>query len=215
MHPSAMHRRIGSEAPLALAVAVIVGCGADAGPPSAQPIEALGGPWQALPFAVGDEVIQAAVLPCLGQHPAVLPPGATLSLADVRGGGRIDLFFVASGDLTATCTVSWSGAEGFALLGGGPGSEPPPPGPGKIEMRSSSTAQESGPNGEPLAVITAISGRVGAGVAGVDVRLGPKVIRASTANTWFAAWWPRGDLNLSLQPLGPDGLPLGPPQPQR
>jgi hypothetical protein len=68
-----------------------------------------------------------------------------------------------------------------------------------------------GGNGNTTSTIT---GRVGPGVAAVDVVFSSgSRVRATTANGWFVAWWPSGDGHVTVQGLDANGQPLGAPHP--
>jgi hypothetical protein len=200
---------------VAVALAVLAaGCGDAPAPEPAQPIFELSTPWQPQPFRIRDDVLAAALTACRGTGPRLVPANARVVLADVRGADRVDfLFTVGTDEITCTTTASTGGA--FEFAGGGNGAieklDPPPAGTARIEWTASGGATA---NGVVSDASTSVLGRVGPGVAAVDlIRSKGGRVRATTANGWFSAWWPTDDAEFRVQAIGPDGQPIGPPKP--
>jgi hypothetical protein len=63
-----------------------------------------------------------------------------------------------------------------------------------IEFGGGASRSLSGAPGQPVDTRSFASGRVGTGVAVVEIVLGSnRSLQASLNDGWFAAWWPTGD----------------------
>ena len=175
-----------------LAGLLLSGCG-DSGEtiiPAAGATE-IAGPYRPEPYGALDAAIVASMeAKCRkGQDGApIIPPAASLVLADARGGGRLYLMFRGANGETGECVGSMD-ASGNLMMeggGGGVGDDIPPPGP--LELGSSSGMSSlGGPEGS----WSAQAGTIGSEVGGVVIELGDGTrIVATTAGGRYAAWWP-------------------------
>jgi hypothetical protein len=216
VHPAGMGRRVRLAACVSIALAmagVVAGCGEET--PAAGGITALQSAWLAQPIPVGTEIVQAAVRTCRANDSGLIPLTSTAVLADVRGGGRIAVVF--SGpreqvflcllDATADGKLSWSSG-----WGGDRHSAEGPLAVGEVRPEEPQPARVDAASGIAEPILTA-TGRVGRGVAGVDLILGSgERVRATTAAGWYAAWWPNDIGVTGYQALNGAGAPLGPVQ---
>lgn len=175
-----------------LAGLLLAGCG-DSGEtiiPAAGVTE-LTGPYRAEPYRAFDTAVIAAVeAECRKAQgaPPMIPPAASLVLADARGGGRVYLMFRGANGETGECFGTIDAAGQVAIEGGGGGASEDVPEPGPLELGSSSGMSSSGGPGGSW---SAQSGNVGSEVGGVVIELGDGTrIVATTAGGRYAAWWP-------------------------
>jgi len=154
--------------------------------------------------AAGEAACKAPFAP----HPT---PALPLVLTDVRGPFTVAI--EADANTTIYCWKGPSFAGGFVTL---KGTKAPrtPPSPGAIEVGVLG-GHNSPPGGQPFALV---AGRAGAGVSAIVLTLDDGTpVRATTANGWFAAWWPgsqhlaRAEVTsttgVSTQRLGGSSLP--------
>jgi hypothetical protein len=176
---------------LALAVVVAGGCD-DTAEQTVPPIHDLGEPWQAVPFVVDPTIVARAERVC--RDADVLPDKAEqLVLADARGGNFVFLMF-ANGFNDGQCSVERQ-ADGVFINQGGGGSfggnlraVVPPNG---LEFAGSGSESVPRAPGQPNELRSYATGRVGAGIAVVEVVLTDgSSLQATVDNGWFAAWWP-------------------------
>ena len=152
----------------------------------------LGGPWQAQPFAVAPEVIEAALGVCRDPPVAPVRPGTELVVVDARGANRLTLLFV--GPLDASqCFLTREPNGRLAVAGGeGEGNSEGWPALGPVEVMSNGVGSEEGsadPNDESVSTSHLI-GRAGPAIAAVDVVVPSGLtVRASLNRGWFSAWW--------------------------
>jgi hypothetical protein len=178
-----------------IAVVVVGGCD-DAEAPIQPPIHDLAEPWQAAPFDVDPAVIAEAQRACLDPDGGGLPNGAMpIVLVDARGANHLYLLFAAGGN-DAQCFVERQAGGAFfvdggsSTLGGNARAVLPRNG---IEFGGAGSQSGSAP-GQPGDTKSFASGRVGDGIAVVEIVLGNNTsLRASLNRGWFAAWWPTGD----------------------
>ena len=186
MHPWAMAGRTIVRGMLVLAVAVgfLTGCD-DAESVGPAAIHDLGEPWQARPFAVDPAVIAAAEQVCRDPVRQMVPAAISLVLVDARGDNRLTLLFAGPRE-TSQCFLTRDCA-GQLTFGGGEGSGGdvrPALGPTEISF------QGAGSEGDPVHPTSHGAGRVGVGVASVEL-IPPSgvTVQASLNQGWFAAWW--------------------------
>jgi hypothetical protein len=178
-----------------LAGLLLSGCG-DSGETTipAAGVTELAGPYRTEPYRAFDPAVIAAVeAECRKAQggPPMIPPAASLVLADARGGGRVYLMFRGGNGETGECFGTIDATGQVFIEGGGGGASEDVRRPGPLELGSSSGMSTSGgPDGSWYAQ----SGSVGSEVGGVVVELtdGTRIV-ATTAGGRYAAWWP-GDL---------------------
>jgi hypothetical protein len=222
VHASAVDRRNGRSGRrarvvvtilLALAGAV-VGCD-DSASSSADPVRDVGSPWQAVPFRIPDETLQAAIRSCRPPGGGVIPLASTLVLADVRGGDRIVLLYVGPRVESYTCLAVRLADGTYAMASTAGGDRRSPEGPlTPVEIRPEPTETEAAgaANGQSATTVSIATGRIGKAIAALDVVLASGVtIRTTAANGWYSAWWPTGDRLVGYQVRSRDGSPLGSP----
>jgi hypothetical protein len=146
----------------------------------------------------------------------VVRAGASVVLADVRGANRIDILFVGPGSAWSSCTAVPTTDGQFQFSSGGSASNDmlvfASLLPGEVRLGAYGSEGAQSADGLTAVTTTSATGRVGAGVAGVDLLLASGLhVQASTANGWFAAWWPTGDRIVRIQAVGENGQPIGPP----
>ena len=175
-----------------LAGLVLSGCG-DSGEtiiPAAGVTE-ITGPYRPEPYRAFDPAIIASVEDeCRTANGGglLIPPAASLVLADARGGGRLYLMFRGAKGETGECSATMDATGRITIEGGGSGSGEDVPGPGPLELGSSSGMSSSG---GPEGSWSAQAGSVGSEVGGVVIELGDGTrIVATTAGGRYAAWWP-------------------------
>ncbi len=177
-----------------VALVVAAGCaGAEAPeqlPPAAPAVatlEQLLGPWQPTPLTPGATLIAAADAACR----AFTRPQGPLVLADARGGGVVQVFYVGANGDASECNqmrISPTGSVD-AHSGGGTSRGEPFPAIDPLGLEVVGGGSSTVANGEPISAAT--FGRAGAGIARVQVEVaGQPPIVATLANGWFAAWWP-------------------------
>jgi hypothetical protein len=216
VHPAGMGRRLRVTASVSIVLAiagVAGGCGEDA--PTDRGVTALQSAWLAQPIPVGDDLVQAAVRTCRANDSGLIPLTSTAVLADVRGGGRIAVVFSGPREQVFLCLLrattdgklSWSSG-----WGGDRHSAEGPLAVGEVRPEEPQPARVDAASGIAQPILTA-TGRVGRGVAGVDLILGSGArVRATTAAGWYAAWWPNDIGVTGYQALNSAGTPLGPVQ---
>jgi hypothetical protein len=178
---------------ITIAVTVCAGCDdADSAPPAV--IHDLAEPWQAAPFPVDPAIIAGAQRVCRDPAGGALPDATMpLVLADTRGGNFLFLMF-ANGFNDGQCFVE-RGADGRFVSQGGGGSlggnvRAPLP-PNGIEFGGGGSQSTSRGPGLPDDTKSFGTGRVGDGVAVVEVVLADNTsLQASLNAGWYAAWWP-------------------------
>jgi hypothetical protein len=220
VHASAVERRnAGSRlgrltvAAISLALAaLIVGCD-DAPVASADPVRDVGAPWQAGPFRIADDTLQAAVRACRPPDGGLIPLASTLVLADVRGGNRIVLLYVGPRVESYTCLALGSTGGSFDMgptTGGDRRSAEGPLTPSEIRPEPIVPILFDAAPGGTGSQMSIATGRIGKGIEAIDLLLGSGTsVRASTANGWYAAWWPTADQVVGYQPRALDGSPIG------
>jgi hypothetical protein len=196
---------------LALAVAATAaGCGGQPPDPSELDVTS---PWQADPITVPAAAMAAAITSCRAADQAVLPGNPPVLVADVRGSGRMFLLFSAPGGGAFPCTVDIARNGTFAASSqaSGPLIVRGAPAAGTASIDSAFTDGSAVAGGPSVPTSYAI-GRVGNGVLAVDLVFdGGNRIRTSSANGWFAAWWPSAELPRDAETVGPIGSPTGSP----
>ena len=159
---------------------VLVGCGADR-PREANVIE---GPWQPVPFALPDSMIEAIDRTCRGSFDE-FPQQTRLMVIDARGAGRVEAQYAGPSGEEASCAGMKIEATGRVEPGGGGtgfrGQAWPPLPAFELEFIGGYVSSEA----------SSTSGRAGAGIARVVIDIpGQPPVTASLANGWYLAWWP-------------------------
>ena len=174
---------------LVVTALLVLACG---GSVSATP--AVLGPWQAEPFAALDaSLAQAAEAACRTQTPQ--SAGLPVVLHDQRGSG-LDTVLFAGAAAQASCQVSGASDGSVTWLTSGTGNDPPGDPPAPLSLQVDGMGSTSGSDVE---TINDITGRTGAGVVRVRILLSDgSLVTASTANSWFYAWWPGAATAASL-----------------
>jgi hypothetical protein len=178
---------------LAASAIVAVGCGPAAG--SASPsVAAVLGPWQPGPVEPLDQdLASAAESQCRARTPQA--SGLPVVLHDQRGDG-VDTVVLAGPAGRASCQVAGDESGKVTWLAGStpPGPVTSAPGLGDISIDGMGST-----SGSDTGAVSDISGRTGAGIASVRIRLDDgREIVATTANGWFYAWWPGESTAISL-----------------
>jgi hypothetical protein len=217
MHPSRV-LRIGSWIRRALIVGLLAGlAAASAGcgeslPPQVVPVVGdPSGPWQAQPFALEPAALAQVLAACRG----MIAPNRQVTVVDARGEDRAGLIAIGPQNTVARCSLirnpdgSFAMHEGSESSGGLP---PPPPAPNEVAL-DSVEGQGGGLDANGLAAPgqSWAYGRVGGNVAGVELVVVGRPVRASVANGWFLAWWPSNDQVSRATAIAVDGGPLPPP----
>ena len=182
--------------------AVLGGCGATVVPsatpaltpsatPAAIPVATASpsvalAPWQPQPVVPLDRrLATAAETKCRARTPEA--DGLDVVLHDQRGDG-IDTVIFAGAEGKAQCQVAGDpgGTVVFLASGGTIGHVMSTPGASDIAIAGMGSS-----SGSQTGSVTDISGRAGAAVASVRIRLADgRQILATTSNGWFYAWWP-------------------------
>jgi hypothetical protein len=208
-----MDRR-GARARSLIAVLAVAGSVAACAPASAtQPPPAasagsvadLGRAWSEAPSTLSSGVLASAEGACREQAPEAIPAGSPLALADSRGGARVILVFAPPG-AAVSCDAKINADRSWTAVVR-PGIDGPPPGARQATVALVASASDIRPIGAPVERTT-LFGRTGPGVDAVDVLLEASVVRATTANGWFVAWWPSDDDPVAIQARDAAGLPL-------
>jgi hypothetical protein len=181
---------------LPLAAAILIGCGSPA-PSSDAPrpapvvreatIKEVLGPWQAAPFRLPPGFILGADQACRRDLAADLPAGIVIAVADARGAGVVQLWYVGPNGASATCNDLTLGPDGsWVWMGGGStghqGAEWPAIAANAIVITDDSAA------GRPI-TRSYLAGRSGAAIVAVRIlRPGLIPVEASVANAWWGAW---------------------------
>ena len=211
-----MGRRVRRMASVSIALAiagVAGGCGEEVA--TGPGVAALKAAWVAQPIPVGDDVVQAAVRTCRANDSGLIPLTSTAVLADVRGGGRIAVVFSGPREQVFLCLLDATTDGKLSWASGWGGDRHSAEGPlavGEVRPEEPQPARVDAASGIAQPILTA-TGRVGRGVAGVDLILGSGArVRATTAGGWYAAWWPNDIGVTGYQALTSAGTPLGPVQ---
>jgi hypothetical protein len=107
-------------------------------------------------------------------------------LAERRGISSLLIMWLREGPLIGCWSLTAGETAGIAQLATGPGTEPPLPPAGRINLDGGMGAAGNGDERYSQA-----SGRLGPGVTGVDIVLpNGDTVRATTRKGWWAAWWP-------------------------
>jgi hypothetical protein len=107
-------------------------------------------------------------------------------LAERRGISTLLIMWLREGPLIGCWSLGDGQPAGATLLADRPGTEPPLPPAGRINLDGGMGAAGDGDERYSQA-----SGRVGPGVTGVDIVLpNGETVRATTRKGWWAAWWP-------------------------
>ena len=176
-----------------------VACGSESPPPARVPAGAIDGPWQAAPFALPGQLVEAVDRACRGGFDE-FPQQTQLMVIDARGAGHAEAQYAAPNGDEASCIATIDAAGRVTWNGGGSGSL------GKDwPVLKGFELEASGGYGSTGASTTA--GRAGAGIARVViVRPGQPPVTASLASGWYLAWvpgdWPPGTKVFGFDPLG-------------
>ena len=155
--------------------------------PKTPPTAAQLGPWSPTPFDL-DPALLAAVDRACRASLAPFPAGAELVVADARGEGLVQAYFVGPNGAWARCDNVMVAADGEVRADGG-GKSITVEGPlrplGRLELEVGQSGSSSPPPS------SFVYGRVGADIVRVVID-GPsqQLIEASLANGWFVAWVP-------------------------
>ena len=184
-------------------------CDADPARPETSPAVGAGfaEPWQPVPFPVPADLVAAAEAACRAQGPQDVPADAQLALVDARGEARLTLIFSTAG-LGAWCDADFKADRGW-FASASVGLDTTDPGPNEADVSLTAGSTDMGIEGAERQR-SAVLGRVGPGVAGVDIIRKVGAIKATVANRWFVAWWPSGEERVQIQAKDANGLPLGP-----
>lgn len=171
-----------------VALAAVAGCGGEAEiEPVPPPIHDIAESWQAVPFAVSQDVLANARHGC-GQMR--LAPNAELVDVDARGASLVMLVFAGPND-ERDCLVELA-RDGTPGAGAGSGTGGPfaPPSPGLVTVVSSGSGGSFG-----ATRFSTVVGQAGSGVVRVEIlTLGGRRLEASRGPTgWYAGWWPDDD----------------------
>jgi hypothetical protein len=209
-------RGVPSRSVVALALTAAAWATACAGTPSPAPsttspvssVADIGRPWREIPYDVAPGVLRSAEGACREQSPDGIPAGSPLALVDGRGGARLILVFAPPGagvscDAKINADRSWTAVVR-------PGIDAPVPAAGHTSVGLLASASDIRPIGIPKDRTT-LFGRSGPGVVSVDVLVGDGVVRATTANGWFVAWWPTDEAPIAIQARDAAGQPLEAP----
>jgi len=195
------HRPVRFRVTLLLALTAILGCDASesatplssaeapaGGPQPVGTMAQLLGPWSRTPYGL-DPVLAAAVDQACRSNLDTVPFGIPLLGFDARGEGFAQVFY-------ADPTGDFAICNGIAIMHNEP---PTGMGGGSIGRSDQITAVlgpfellqvDSSSEGRPV-TRSFVSGRAGAGIAGVRIVLpGQRPVVASFANQWFGAWFP-------------------------
>jgi len=186
---------------LGLTLTLLGGCGDDQATedpvPAHATVEALRGPWQPTPYVLDPQLLVDAQTECLAMNAAIpakaaMPANAALVVADARGGGVLQLAFVAAnGDgfecLNMPILPTGDVARSGTMTGRGGGGPIGPSAP--FGMEALGGGSTTGGGNQPIDAT--VVGRVGPGIAQVQIEVAgqPRII-ATIWNGWFAAWWP-------------------------
>jgi hypothetical protein len=176
---------------LVIAGVAAAGCGADAVVPE-MVTESIAVPWRAEPIVIAEGVAARAEGVCrdlqvrVGPQPVLAP----LAVADVRGGSKV--FFVyadATSEAECMAELAPNGDWTTGIGGSGSGDAFEALAPGALSIFGGMKA------GEGVDAVSSVTGRVGPGVAGVEIATGSgQRIHPSIGPTgWYAAWWPSDD----------------------
>jgi hypothetical protein len=172
-------------------------------------------PWQAQPFPVPEDTLQAAVRGCRAPNGGLIPLASTLILADIRGGDRIVLLYVGPRVESYTCVAVQSVNGRFEMGSTAGGDRRSPDGPlvpGEVRPEPIQAVGTDPANGRQATTISIATGRIGKAIAGLDLLLGSgTTIRTTSGNGWYAAWWPTDDPVAGYQARSLDGSPYGTP----
>jgi hypothetical protein len=137
--------------------------------------------WSARPTAASTATGEAA---CAAAFAPQAPPSAPVVLTDVRGPWTLAI--AADGSTTVSCWTGPSVAGGFVTDAGSQAPLVTPPA-GQVEL-AVAAGHQTPDGGAPYQLVT---GRAGAGVSAIALVLANGTqVQATTANGWFAAWWP-------------------------
>ena len=193
---------------------VVVACDDSASAP-VDPVRDVTSPWQSGPFRVADDTLQAAIRACRPPNPGLIPTASTLVVADVRGGDRVVLLYVGPRVESYTCLALRSGNGTFDMgptSGGDRRSAEGPLAPAEIRPEAITPVLLAATDGQPAGSMSIATGRIGKGIAGLDLLLrSGTTVRASASGGWYAAWWPSGDQVVAYQPRALDGSAIGTP----
>ncbi|HEY7133391.1 MAG TPA: hypothetical protein VH440_14145, partial [Candidatus Limnocylindrales bacterium] len=175
---------------------------------SAGSVADLGRPWSEIPYDVAPDVLRSAEGACREQSPDDIPAGSPLALVDGRGGARLILVFAPPGagvscDAKINADRSWTAVVH-------PGIDAPVPAAGHASVELLASSSDIRPIGIPKERTT-LFGRSGPGVVSVDVLVGESVVRATTADGWFVAWWPTDEAAIAIQARDAAGRALEAP----
>jgi hypothetical protein len=168
-------------------------------------IEDIGRAWSDVPSDLAPSVRASAEGACREQAPDAIPAGSPLALADSRGGARVILVFAPPGP-AVSCDAKINADRSWTAVVH-PGTEAPPAAERQATVGVLASASDIRPIGSPKERTT-LFGRSGLGVVSVDVLLEDSVVRATTANGWFVAWWPTDEDTIAIQARDRAGQPL-------
>jgi hypothetical protein len=171
--------------------------------------------WQAEPFRVRDEVLAAAFEACRHGMNAMLPPAATVVLADIRGAGKIR-FLLQAARRQYVCQTQAKPNGTFVMTRASGGTmtldEMEPVQPGVIRLGTTGEGDDT-EHGRQSTSLSSEAGQVGPGVARVEIILtGGTTVRATTENGWFSAWWPTNEGIAEIRALDAFGQRVDPPR---
>jgi hypothetical protein len=153
------------------------------------------GPWSPTPFQLAASLVTSIDTECRKSLDP-FPSTVQLVVVDARGAGVAQVYYAADDGAEAACFDVVIRGDGRAEPSGAgrtkdPGEPHPPMGQFALAIVAVTRS------GDPVAETSQVEGRVGAGVARVEiVRPSESPIQASLANGWFAGWirglWPDG-----------------------
>jgi hypothetical protein len=154
----------------------------------------LSGPWRPQPFEVALDVLAAAEQTCRATPEVHVPAAARLGLVDARGGGRVDLVFIAD-NAVAQCQLDVRG-DRFQFAGAGTANEVGAVDPSQLFPVSFGSTSGGGPGEDSAEVL----GRAGENIREVRIAMqaGGQVL-ASLGRGWFHAWWPGSSLQVVMR----------------
>ena len=178
---------------LAASAIVAIGCGSSVGSPSPS-IASVVAPWQPDPVLPLDrDLAAAAESQCRARTPQAV--GMPVVLHDQRGDG-VDTVVMAGPDGKASCQVAGDDSGKVTWLAGSTTTAPAADAPGAAVITIDDMGSSSG---SQTGTVSDISGRTGAAIASLRIRLDDgREIVATTSNGWFYAWWPGESLAITL-----------------